>query len=216
MIPQTIEELRQYCLEQGMPLEKMRFFIGENKFEPKCFGIFREGEQIIVYKNKENGSRAVRYQGYDEAEACRILYEKIQEEIAIRKSNTQAASPTRNSKASVLIFVVIMIVIFAVNILGRDRHRQGYYRVDDDLLYCMDDTFYYYDNGWMLYGGAYDTIDDYYYDDYSNDYYYDYYGDEYVPFEETEYYHEESSSSSDNSAVFDSWDSNDTNWNSDW
>ena len=35
----SVEELLQRAAERGMPLETMRFFIGENRQEPRCFGI---------------------------------------------------------------------------------------------------------------------------------------------------------------------------------
>ena len=31
-LPKTIEELKEYCAERGMPLLRMRFFIGEASF----------------------------------------------------------------------------------------------------------------------------------------------------------------------------------------
>ena len=49
-LPKTIDELKEYCSERGMPLLKMRFFIGEDYREPKAFGIYRDGSDFIVYK----------------------------------------------------------------------------------------------------------------------------------------------------------------------
>ena len=46
--PRTIEELRAFCESKGMPLEKMRFFIGINEPSPRAFGIYREGDRFIV------------------------------------------------------------------------------------------------------------------------------------------------------------------------
>ena len=46
----------------------MRFFIGEDFREARAFGIYKAGEnRFVVYKNKSDGSRAVRYDGPDEA-----------------------------------------------------------------------------------------------------------------------------------------------------
>ncbi len=93
-IPQTIEELKAFCAEKGMPLEKMRFFIGENIQEPKAFGIYRdENDRFVVYKNKADGSRAVRYSGPDEAYAVRELYLKL-------KSRGGPAQEPRRRKCS--------------------------------------------------------------------------------------------------------------------
>ena len=51
--PQTIEELQEYCAERGMPLARMRFFIGVDFKDPKAFGkaiIFVAlGEGIALY-----------------------------------------------------------------------------------------------------------------------------------------------------------------------
>lgn len=82
--PRTIEELREFCRAKEMPLEKMRFFIGENYQEPRAFGIFRSGNNFIVYKNKSDGTRAVRYQGSDEAYAVGELYDKLLDECHMR------------------------------------------------------------------------------------------------------------------------------------
>ena len=41
--PKTIEELQTYCASRGMPLERMRFFIGEAYKQPRAFGIYRDG-----------------------------------------------------------------------------------------------------------------------------------------------------------------------------
>lgn len=95
-IPETIDELKAFCVEQGMPLERMRFFIGEDFKEPKAFGIFQaDNGDFVVYKNKADGSRAVRYQGPDEAYAVHELYEKLKSEVELRNS-----SVTRSGKAS--------------------------------------------------------------------------------------------------------------------
>ena len=82
--PRTIEELKAYCAEHGTPLPRMRFFIGEDYREPKAFGIYRDGSSFVVYKNKADGTRFVRYQGADEASAVRELFAKLLDECHIR------------------------------------------------------------------------------------------------------------------------------------
>ncbi len=82
--PATIEELRRYCAVRGMPLEKMRFFIGEDYQQPKAFGIYAEDGSFVVYKNKADGSRSVRYHGPDEAYAVNQLYQKLLSECHLR------------------------------------------------------------------------------------------------------------------------------------
>ena len=76
-LPKTIPELQEYCAERGMPLLRMRFFIGEDCREPRAFGIYRSGSDVVVYKNKADGSRAVRYNGPDEGYAAQELWAKI-------------------------------------------------------------------------------------------------------------------------------------------
>ena len=78
-LPKTIPELQEYCAERGMPLLRMRFFIGEDYRRPKAYGIYRDGSDFVAYKNKADGSRSIRYRGPDEAYAVRALYEKLLE-----------------------------------------------------------------------------------------------------------------------------------------
>ena len=82
--PSTIEELKEYCAERNMPLLRMRFFIGEDHREPKAYGIYKDGNDFIVYKNKSDGQRAIRYQGPDEAHAVNELYLKLMAECRLR------------------------------------------------------------------------------------------------------------------------------------
>ena len=82
--PKTLSELKEYCAERGMPLLRMRFFIGVNNHESRAFGIYQEGSRFIVYKNKSDGSRAVRYDGPDEAYAVNEIYTKLIEECHSR------------------------------------------------------------------------------------------------------------------------------------
>ena len=86
-VPQTIAELKQFCEDRGMPLEKMRFFIGEDYREPRAFGIYQDEDgQFVVYKNKDTGERAIRYRGEDEAFAVHELYEKLKSEAELRRN----------------------------------------------------------------------------------------------------------------------------------
>lgn len=66
-----------------------KIFIGINYKKPKAFGIYQDGDQFIVYKNKANGERAIRYQGTDEAYAVNELYLKLKSEILNQKANNQ-------------------------------------------------------------------------------------------------------------------------------
>ena len=88
-----------------------------------------------------------------------------------------------------------------------------YYYYGDDYYYYQDSSWYTYDSGgWYrassLDGDFKDHPDDYWLgSSYSGSY-------DIQDFEDSPYYRESSNDSS--SDVFDSWDSNDTDWDSDW
>jgi len=79
--PRTIEELKDwFYVTHGLTKEKTHIYIGEDCKEPACFGIYRDvnTNDIVVYKNKANGERAIRYQGVDEQYGVNELYQLIQ------------------------------------------------------------------------------------------------------------------------------------------
>ena len=221
-IPQTIEELKAFCAEKGMPLEKMRFFIGENIQEPRAFGIYRdENDRFVVYKNKADGSRAVRYSGPDEAYAVKELYLKLKSEVQLRKGSGGGGTPKkRGISTGTILLIVFLVLLFLYSKLHKSGPRRGYYRYEDDYYYYQNDDWYAYDaalDTWYLATSLnsmlYDDYDDYW----QGEAYYDDYGVE--DFEDTQYYEEPSdsdSSSDDWDVDFGSWDSGDTDWGSDW
>ena len=99
--PKTIAELQQWYQDRHLPpYETTRFFIGINYTKPKAFGIYQDGDQFIVYKNKANGERAIRYKGTDEAYAVNELYLKLKDEILNQKAlNQQKKQYSASSKA---------------------------------------------------------------------------------------------------------------------
>ncbi len=84
---QTIYQFQQWYKEMNLPpMEITRFFIGLNIKEPKAFGIYKdEKNRTIVYKNKADGTRVIRYAGMDEAYGVNELYLRLQAEIANQK-----------------------------------------------------------------------------------------------------------------------------------
>ena len=97
--PKTIEELRKWYIDKNLPNENItRFFIGKNYQEPKAFGIYRDekSQTFIVYKNKADGNRAIRYQGNDEAYAVNELYLRLKEEIINQKNHSINNSNYKN------------------------------------------------------------------------------------------------------------------------
>ncbi|MBP3277449.1 MAG: hypothetical protein J6M44_00690 [Butyrivibrio sp.] len=96
-IPKTIEELKDYCDRNGFTSSKTRFFVGFNYQGPKAFGIYKDEAtgEFVVYKNKADGTRAVRYRGNDEEFAVVELYDRLQSEIANQKLNYAADMAAR-------------------------------------------------------------------------------------------------------------------------
>ena len=211
----SVAELLEKAQERGMPLEKMRFFINQDMKEPRCFGIYQEPDtgHWIVYKNKADGSRAVRYAGPDEAFAAQELWAKINDEIEKRRPTVKKKKSRERVVLDVIIgLVAAALLFFGIRAMLREPKR-GYYLIDDVLYYFQDTAWYYYaDDGW----GYYDAPDGYEW--YQGGYYgstYDGFDDPSDAFEDSDYY-VEPSSDSDDSDIFDSWDVGDTDWDSDW
>ena len=240
--PKTIEELKKWYKDRNLPPEEVtRFFIGKDYKGARAFGIYQEGEEFIVYKNKDDGSRAVRYRGEDQAYAVNELYLKLKSEILNQKAhNVNNGNLTASGKKKggfseglkrlgFLAIVVIMLSGFIMSCVDevKDRPYKGhYFSYDNNVYYCnsyVDDDWYIYDYYSEDYlpvnipSEIYDNILDYKYAD----------GEEWdsgiVQFEDTEMgqYVESlnESSSSDSSYDWDSsdsWDSDSSDWGSDW
>ena len=105
--PKTIENLKNwYSARRLPPYETTRFFIGIDYKGPRAFGIYKDENsgKFIVYKNKDDGSRAVRYEGTDEAYAVNELYMRLKSEILEQKErnihlNQQSASEDEKEEA---------------------------------------------------------------------------------------------------------------------
>ncbi len=99
--PLTIEELQQWYQERGLPpYETTRFFIGQNYKKPRAFGIYKDTNtgNFIVYKNKDSGQRAIRYEGTDEAYAVNELYQRLKQEIIQQKrANVAKGASQKNA-----------------------------------------------------------------------------------------------------------------------
>ena len=103
LTPHTIKELAEYCAERNMPLHRMRFFIGENYQKPKAFGIYQNSAgEFVVYKNKADGSRSIRYIGHDEEYAVKELYLKLLDECHKRNiwPDTPDGKPPKVTRAT--------------------------------------------------------------------------------------------------------------------
>lgn len=230
-LPKTIEELKEYCAERGMPLLKMRFFIGEDYRRPKAFGIYRDGDNFIVYKNKANGQRAVRYSGPDEAYAVNELFLKLLDECHNRgiypdgkmpESVTKGAARRQKKTSGLLAPVLAMIFCLALSgifaVISIAQHRNdGYYSTGDGTVYYHYGPHWYYtydtnDAGYWYEADTFPASD---YQDYSlgEDWNSDWGVSNFQNSSTWEELHESNSSSSSD---YDSWDSGDTDWDSDW
>ena len=130
--PKTIEELKKWYEDRHLPpYETTRFFIGIDYKAPKAFGIYEENGNFIVYKNKADGSRAVRYKGRDEAYAVNELYLKLKSEILNQKAHqgsSSSSSGTRSSSGkrgitregvkSTFAFIVILLGVSDIALMG--------------------------------------------------------------------------------------------------
>ncbi|MCR5829014.1 MAG: zinc ribbon domain-containing protein [Lachnospiraceae bacterium] len=239
--PQTIEELRQWYIARNLPPEEVtRFFIGKDIKEPKAFGIYKNSNgDCVVYKNKSDGSRAVRYQGSDEAYAVNELYQRMRSQIEdqkrrnnMRRRNYGSNKNSNNNRPGfwkrnkwIIIIIVAGLICALVSRSGSGIPR-GYYNYGGRDYYYQDSDWYYYDNSsnsWFesdpssdIY--SYITGDNY--SSYSNNYS-DYSFSGGNTFESSDYYDSDSGSSwydSDDDSSWDSdwsWDSSDS-WDSDW
>lgn len=169
-VPQTMEELKDFCDKHDLPLEQMRFFIGVDYKKPKAFGIYQDGDgNFVVYKNKSDGSRAIRYKGTDEAYAVHELYLKMQSEVQKQKKqlSTGGASGAEQARRAAYsnhfynhdpspkqpggiwgslsgrvkkrLVGLVLLVIFLGSILAFDA------MVPDKGYYSYEGSYYYYD-----------------------------------------------------------------------
>lgn len=152
-VPQTIEELKAFCAEKGLPLEQMRFFIGVDYKEPRAFGIYKDEAtgEYVVYKNKDTGERSIRYQGTDEAYAVKELYLKMKEEVKVQREykRGKAGKEMRSKQLKTQVFVgftgfffiaffVMVVVITTVQHKADVKPpvpRTGYYDYADTVYY---------------------------------------------------------------------------------
>lgn len=244
-VPTTIEELQQWATAHHLPLKDMRTYIGKDYRGARAFGIYQDKTtgHFIVYKNKEDGTRSVRYEGDDEAYAVNELYLKMKERVAIQKShqkntpNNPKKSDTAKRGVSYFLkkMLWVLIFLFGLNALifwcmYDDSLSSGYYSYEGESYYYQDenDSWYYYDFDdaeWM------DSVPDSTLQDNANDYYVGhYYSDDsvYSDFTDSQYYIEDrwdddsewsTDSDWDSDTTWDSgsdWDSSYDDWGSDW
>ena len=225
--PKTIEELKAWYVAHHLPAPEItRFFIGKDIPDPKAFGIFKNGVgDFVVYKNKSNGERAIRYQGADEAYAVNELYQRLKAEIVDQKANRPATPQSNNvvdgkkkRKKGCLIAILIFLAMAIIGALLDNSAPNGYYNYQGTQYYHQGSSWYYYDaetDDWY----QSDDID--INSDNANDYRtYQHSGKD---FEQSTWYDAGSHSNDydwddddDWDSGSDSWDSGGTDWDSDW
>lgn len=244
--PKTISELKAWYSERNLPPKEVtRFFIGENYKGARAFGIYEEDGEFIVYKNKNDGTRAIRYSGKDEAYAVNEIYLRLKSEILNQKAhninNKNSGGSGKETgqfdKVSSLlsklyiiggiiavIAVVLSFIQVAIDTVRDTPYAGNYYRYEDEVYYCesyVNDSWYWYDYDDMDYVPVsipqemYDNIQDY---KFSVD---DEWYDSIERFEDTDMgrYVESLHESSDSDYSWDSsdsWDSGSSDWDSDW
>ena len=242
-VPETIEELLDFCRSKNMPLEKMRFFIGRDVSSPRAFGIFRDGGEFVVYKNKSDGTRAERYRGPDEARAVREIYLKLRDEVALRRGSgggqpEQRPSRRRGGLTGCLrqpIVLAIIAVIGLSAIVGSCGRKppKGYYNYENNYYYYQSGDWYRYDYSdayWYAAGAVDAELERHAGQYYATDSYQEDFG--VSDFRDSQYSGSAVSASSDDrdrddeddwdpdddnwDYDYDSWDSGDTDWDSDW
>ena len=238
-VPKTIEELRAFAAAHHLPLERMHFHLGEDYRGPKAFGIYRDKDGLfVVYKNKANGERAVRYRGRDEAYAVNELWQKMRTEVQAQKSRTNISRTTASPKKQkrkwyqrprLILFAAIFALMMIAGIISSSMPDRGYYNYDGGYYYYDSSNWYQYDEDTSDWYRADVSFSSPLYTDYG-DYYEGSYnaGSGYESFFDSDYYadsYDGDSSSWDDSDWDDSdwdwdsdsdWDSDYSDWDSDW
>ena len=243
-VPKTIEELQQWYSDMNLPPENVtRFFIGKDIKEARAFGIYKDPNTgiITVYKNKDTGERAVRYEGRDEVYAVNEIYLKLKDEITKQKA-ANIANGSSGKKTNPILkalgfaacvyfiapIIIIIVTTIALLIFSGKTPSRGYYKYNDNYYYSQNDNWYIYNQGNNDWSST--SIDEDFKENYK-DYYlgrsYNSGEDLWKKFEDSEFYVKPSSSSSSSSSSHDwdsssswsssdSWDSGSTDWSSDW
>lgn len=229
--PKTIEELQAWYVAHHLPPEEItRFFIGKNITEPKAFGIYRDGNgDFVVYKNKSNGERAVRYKGADEKYAVNELYQRLKAEIADQKTNNPKTPQQpvadnsykkRKKKKGCLIAIIIFVVLCILTAIFDNSAPNGYYNYKGTQYYHQGSSWYYYDKEKDDWYKSYEEVD--ITDKNAKDYQIQTHTGK--DFEESEWYssgnhsddNDDWDTDSDWDSDSDSWSSSSTDWDSDW
>ncbi len=221
--PKTITQLQQWVKDHKLPSEQVtRFFIGKNVKERRAFGIYKDEDSgnFVVYKNKDNGQRAIRYEGKDEKYAVNEIYQRLKAEISNQKTQAKTRNHTsieRNKHARRILLFCILLVLFILGITfvalnSMHTEPSGYYNYQGAEYYDtnLDDNDSNFQENYNDYysGSTYDS-------DYGANYHdSDYYDSSYSYTDDNDWGSDWDNDSSWDSN--DSWDSGGSDWDSDW
>lgn len=243
--PTTIEELKLWYIWHNLPPEEVtRFFIGKDITEPKAFGIFKnEQGECVVYKNKANGERAIRYQGVDEAFAVSEILQRLRDEIAKQKARNAAnravpspmassmKSPMKSSAKSSVnsskstseftksekgIGALVFAMIMALMLfLPGSSVPNGYYRYRGNHYYHQGSSWYLYKTSTNDWYRT-TSLDNEITKENASQYRITHFSGK--QFEDTQWYDDGKDDSWDNDTWDDNddWDDSSTDWDSDW
>lgn len=233
--PKTIEELKLWYKQMNLPPEETtRFFIGKDHRAAKCYGIYQDPDtnKFVVYKFKADGTRAVRYEGDDEAYAVNEIFQKLREVIAVQKgmnavpnygkSSSGSYTSRKKKKSSFKPILITMVCVWMFGAFvtfgialggcmgGKHPERDRYYQYEDEYYYNFRGKYYRYDlddDDWYYYGtDAPFDVDEY------EDYEIDRGSYDVGNFQDSDVYHDWYDSQENN----DSYDNDDSGWDSGW
>ena len=154
MIPQTIEELQEWYDNHDLPSSDItRFYIGYDYQGSCAYGIYKKQSDntFVVYKNKPDGTRVIRYSGDSEALAVNELFKKLIVELKkqsqIKKAIEDEERETKqrllankqmyrnkynfHQDTGLLMFVAIIVVLVITTVFSIYSSRAKRYRVDN-------------------------------------------------------------------------------------
>ena len=167
-VPRTISELKKFVDTTGISLARLHFHIDEDYRGSRAFGIYRDPKtgNFVVYKNKDTGERAIRYEGPDEAHAVYEIYQKLKERMTMYRNNpmNRHTDLYKDPKPDLLnigstktgIIIVVIVTVFMI------------------LLYMLSYSIGYIPNSGgggssSRYESSYDNDSDYSYSDWGSD-----------------------------------------------
>ena len=147
----SVEELLQRAAKRHIPLEKMRCFVNKDSQEPHCFGIYQDEYtgNWIVYRNRMDGSRSIRYSGPNEARAAYELWIRIKAEIGPRRGGSHRWRTKMKKAKKIIKAVLIALIVAGIGVyayIEYKKPRRGYYVYDDSLFYYQNSAWYYFDD----------------------------------------------------------------------